>query len=224
MIPTSITQNCYCQSMNYSHYPFSSFIQPNYVNNNEYIKTISSDDCFRNSSYILNEDLLQTPNCVKLHNKQCLNNTDMIDLYPSTHDISNKELFCIQNIQSKLLHDENEEEKGLCTTSILPNVTCSIPSISTGKYFYSFHKPKKINNSVVCNSKLLDITTLKDHSKLYDGSLKTKNSSVTHLTSDKHHHQHQYHHHNHHHELQCSSSMIISNNNSTNVQTANVCD
>ncbi|CAH8675980.1 hypothetical protein MS3_00010468 [Schistosoma haematobium] len=224
MIPTSITQNCYCQSMNYSHYPFSSFIQPNYVNNNEYIKTISSDDCFRNSSYILNEDLLQTPNCVKLHSKQCLNNTDMIDLYPSTHDISNKELFCIQNIQSKLLHDENEEENGLCTTSILPNVICSIPSISTGKYFYSFHKPKKINNSVVCNSKLLDITTLKDHSKLNGGSLKTKNSSVTHLTSVKHHHQHQYHHHNHHHELQCSGSMIISNNNSTNVQTANVCD
>ncbi|CAI2735409.1 unnamed protein product [Schistosoma spindalis] len=220
MLPTTITQNCYCQSMNYSNYPLS-FIQHNYVNNDEYLKTISSDDCFMNSSYILKEDLLQTPNCVKLHNKQCLNNTDMIDFYPSTHNLSNKGLFRIQNIQSKLFNDENEEEKSLGTTSILPNVTCSIPGLSTSKHFYSFHKPKKINNSIECNSKLLDIATLKDHSKLYSGSLKTKNSSVTHLTSDKHHH-HQHHHHRH--ELQCSGSMIISNNNSTNVQTANVCD
>ncbi|CAH8586888.1 unnamed protein product [Schistosoma turkestanicum] len=215
MIPSTIGQNCYCQSIHDSHCPLP-FTQHNYVNNNEYLKTITSDDCFMNSTYVLKEDLLRKPNCTKLHNKQCLNDTDMIDLYPSSHNLSNKTLVCIKNVQPKLMNDANDEEKNLCTTSILSTVTCSLPSFPTVKHFYSFQKPRKIDNSVECNSKLLDTSTLKNHSKLCRGSLKTSNSSVTHFPPDEHHY--------HHHGLPCSGSMVIRNNNIINAQTTNFCD
>ncbi|CAH8659327.1 unnamed protein product [Heterobilharzia americana] len=196
-IQTTAAHSCYCHSLNLWHRPH---LQHHYAND-DCLKTTPSDDCLIHSSHILRDDLLKKPNYIGEQTKQHLQETDMIDLFPSTtvsHNLSNNTFLCIQNIQSKALGGGSKEGKN--TRSIIPTVTCSISTVHAAPQFYTFHKTQSVCKSFDATSRSSELTTLKRRHRLPENYFKNDSPSGTYLSPEQHH------------QIHCSGAMVISNN------------
>ncbi|CAH8635493.1 unnamed protein product [Heterobilharzia americana] len=196
-IQTTAAHSCYCHSLNLWHRPH---LQHHYAND-DCLKTTPSDDCLIHSSHILRDDLLKKPNYIGEQTKQHLQETDMIDLFPSTtvsHNLSNNTFLCIQNIQSKALGGGSKEGKN--TRSIIPAVTCSISTVHAAPQFYTFHKTQSVCKSFDATSRSSELTTLKRRHRLPENYFKNDSPSGTYLSPEQHH------------QIHCSGAMVISNN------------